>query len=93
MYKVFIEFVSILLLFFMFDFLDMRHVGILAPRPDIEPTPPAIEDEVLIARLTEKSPYKVLKFPQHLCSTMPHLDTIRREFFKHLFSHSFSVLS
>ena len=46
----------------MFDFLALRHVGILAPRPDIEPTPPSIEDEVLIAGLTEKSPYKVLKF-------------------------------
>ena len=29
-----------------FEFLATRHVGILAPRPGIEPAPPALEGEV-----------------------------------------------
>ena len=41
-FKVFIEFVVILLCFG-----SLRHVGILAPGVGIEPTPPALEGEVL----------------------------------------------
>ena len=46
-FKVFIEFVTILLLFFMFWFFGGEACGILAPRPGIEPAPPALEGEVL----------------------------------------------
>ena len=45
-FKVFIEFVTILLLFFVFRFWAMGHET-LAPSPRIEPTPPALEGEVL----------------------------------------------
>ena len=42
--KVFIEFVTILLLVLCFGFLTLRHVSeILAPWPRIEPAPPALE--------------------------------------------------
>ena len=48
--KVFIEFVTILLLFFMFwSFGHPRARGISAPRPRIESAPPALEGEVLTA--------------------------------------------
>ena len=49
-FKVFIEFVTILLLFYVLFFLAMRHVGFLAPlapRQGIEPTSPALESKVL----------------------------------------------
>ena len=54
-FKVFIEFVTILLLLFMFCFLPWG-MGILAPQPGIEPTPPALEGEVL----TTEQPGKLL---------------------------------
>ena len=48
--KVFIEFVTILLLFFMFwSFGHPRARGISAPRPRIESAPPALEGKVLTA--------------------------------------------
>ena len=65
---------------FTFRFFGHEACGILAAWPDIEPTPPTMEHEVLIARLPEKSLYKVLKFPQHLCFTSPRLNTITRDF-------------
>ena len=43
--KVFIEFVTILLLFYVLVF-GPEACGILAPRPGIEPAPPALEGEV-----------------------------------------------
>ena len=43
-FKVFIEFVTVLLLFW---FFGREACGILAPRPGIEPAPPALEGEVL----------------------------------------------
>ena len=46
-FKVFIEFVTILPLFFMFGFFGREARGILAPRPGIEPTLAALEGEVL----------------------------------------------
>ena len=49
--KLFIEFVTILLLFFMFHFFGHEAQGILAPQPGIKPTPPAWEGEVLISTL------------------------------------------
>ena len=46
-FKVFIEFVTPLLLLFMFWFSDSETYGILAPHSGIEPTPPALESQVL----------------------------------------------
>ena len=45
-FKVFMEFVTILLLFYVL-FFGLEARGILAPRPGIEPAPPALEGEVL----------------------------------------------
>ena len=44
--KVFFEFVTILLLFYVLVF-GRKACGILAPQPGIEPAPPALEGEVL----------------------------------------------
>ena len=46
-FKVFIEFVTILLVFHGFWFFGCKVCGILAPRPGIEPTAPALAGEVL----------------------------------------------
>ena len=46
-FKVFIEFVTILLLFSVFWFFGCKACGILAPQPGIEPALPALEGEVL----------------------------------------------
>ena len=55
-FKVFIEFLTILLLcFFMFWFFGREACGILVPRPGIEPTPPALEGEVLTTGKPGKS--------------------------------------
>ena len=62
MFKVFIEFVTILLLFLCFDFFGCKACGILAPQPGIEPTPPAVEGEVLTTGLPGKSPHLVPTF-------------------------------
>ena len=47
--KVFIEYVTIFLSFYLFIylFLAMRHVCFLAPQPGIKPSPLALEGEVL----------------------------------------------
>ena len=50
--KIFIEFVIILLLFYVFGY---QACGILASWPRMEPTPSALEGEVLTTGLTEKS--------------------------------------
>ena len=47
LFKVFLEFVTILLLFYI---LTTRHVGSLTPWLGIEPTPPALEGKVLPSR-------------------------------------------
>ena len=44
-FKVFIEFVTIVLLFLCFGF-GHKACGILAPGPGIKPAPPALEGEV-----------------------------------------------
>ena len=54
-FKVIIEFVTILLLF-CFSFLGHKACGILAPRPGIRPAHTALEGEVLITGLPGKSP-------------------------------------
>ena len=46
-FKVFIEFVTILLLFYVFWFFGPEECGILALQPGIEPAPPELEGEVL----------------------------------------------
>ena len=45
----------------MFSFFDLAACGILAPQPETEPTPPALEDKVLTTVLPGKSPL-FLKF-------------------------------
>ena len=45
--KVFIEFVTLLLLLFMFCFFGIQACGLLAPWPGMEPAPPVLEGEVL----------------------------------------------
>ena len=57
-FKVFIEFVTILLLFLCFGFFFFfghEACGILAPLPGIEPVPSALEDELLNTGLPGKS--------------------------------------
>ena len=45
-FKIFIEFVAILFLFYVLDFCQ-EACGILAPQSEIEPTRPALEGEIL----------------------------------------------
>ena len=55
-FKVFIDFVRILFLFFfMFWFFSHKAYGILAPWPGIEPEPLALEGKVLTTGLPGKS--------------------------------------
>ena len=54
-FKVFIEFVTILLLFYVLVFFGRKACGILAPRPGIEPVLPALEGKVLTTGLPGKS--------------------------------------
>ena len=53
--KVFIEFVTILLLLFMFLFFGPKACGILAPPPGIKPTSPALEGKVITSGPSGKS--------------------------------------
>ena len=46
-FKVFIEFVTILLLLYVVWFFGYKACGILAPQPGTEHAPPALEGEVL----------------------------------------------
>ena len=59
-FKVFIEFGTILLLFYVLAF-DRRECRILVPRPGVEPTPPALKDEVLTTRQPGKSHSHILE--------------------------------
>ena len=54
-FKVFIELVIILLLFFMFWFFGHEACGFLAPRPGIKPATPALEGKVLTTGLPGRS--------------------------------------
>ena len=56
-FKVFIEFVTILLLFYVLAFWPRRMCDILASQPGMEPTPPILECEVLIDEPPEKFSY------------------------------------
>ena len=54
-FKVFTEFVTILLLFYVSIFWPREACGILAPRPGIAPATPALEGETLSTGLPGKS--------------------------------------
>ena len=56
-FQVFIAFVTILLLYcFMLWFFGLEASGISAPRPGIEPAPPALKGKILTTGLPGKSP-------------------------------------
>ena len=63
--KIFIEFVTILFLFYVL-FFGWKAYGILAPRPGIEPTAHTLEGEVLPTGLSRKSHHLFLMVPFHL---------------------------
>ena len=46
-FKVFIEFVTVLFLFYVWGFFGCEACEILAPRPGTEPASPALEGEIL----------------------------------------------
>ena len=46
-FKVFIEFFTILLMFYVFGFFGHEVGGILAPQPGIKPSPSALEGNIL----------------------------------------------
>ena len=57
-FKVFSEFITILLLFYILSFWPQA-CGILAPQTGIELAPPSLKDKVLITGPPGKSPYKI----------------------------------
>ena len=58
-FKVFLGFVTLLLLLFMLWFFGSEARGILAPYPsEVEHTPLTLEDEVLTTALPGKSPWR-----------------------------------
>ena len=63
-FKVFIGIVIILLLFYVFGVLALRHVGSSVPQSEIKPIPPALEGE----GLTTGPPKKSLKSRPFLSS-------------------------
>ena len=68
-FLVFIEFVTILLLFYVFCccfFLGHKAPGILAPRPGIEPATSVLEGEVLTTGQIGKSPHSLLESPDKM---------------------------
>ena len=62
-FKVFIEFVTILLLVYVVSFFDFEAYGILAPRPGIEPAPAVLEGKVLTPGPTGNSPENIFCDP------------------------------
>ena len=56
-FKVFVAFITTLLLLYVLFFFDSKACGILAPQPGIEPALPALEGEVLTAGPLKKSPF------------------------------------
>ena len=68
-FKVFIEFITILLLFYVFSvclsvcFPSCEACGILTPWPGIEPTPLELEGEILTIEPTEKSHKLLFSYP------------------------------
>ena len=62
-FKVFIEFVTILPPFCVLVFWPVMHVGSFAPQPGIKPTPPALEGKASTTGPPGKSPGYTLKCP------------------------------
>ena len=60
-FKVFIEFVTLWLRLYVLVFFGSKACGILAPRPGIEPTTPALEGEVDDWTAREVPPYYILQ--------------------------------
>ena len=58
-FKVFTEFVAVLLLFYVLVFFGWEACGILAPCPGIEPVPPALESNISTTGQPEKHPTSV----------------------------------
>ena len=54
-FKVFIKFITIFILFYVLVFWGYKACGILTPQPGIKPTPPALEGKVLTTGLPGKS--------------------------------------
>ena len=68
-FKVFIEFVTILLLFYVLVFIFGPEAwGFLVHLPGIKPTPPALEGEVLTTGPSGKSLFASLKYKTNRCS-------------------------
>ena len=55
-FKIFIEFATTLLLFYVFWFFGPKACDILAPRPGIEPSPSVLEGEIITTGSPEKYP-------------------------------------
>ena len=77
-FKVFLEFVKILLLLFMFCFFGIEACGILVPWPGITSTAPALEGEVLTTgppgQSLDGSLFKVINGESFLIFYWPPLD-------------------
>ena len=58
-FKVFIEFVTILLLVYVVSFFDFEAYGILVSRPEIEPAPAVLEGKVLTPGPPGNSPANI----------------------------------
>ena len=71
-YKVFTEFVTILLLFYVLVLDPLDACRILAPQPGIEPTPPALEGKILTTGPPGKSPESKESCSQELSSRLIH---------------------
>ena len=71
-FKVFIEFVTILLLFYALVF-GHKARGIFAPQPGIEPAPPVLEGEVLIIGLPGSPCLFVLSIVSFAVQKLLHL--------------------
>ena len=66
-FKVFIEFVMILLLFYALIFFGPETCRILAPQPGIKPAPPALAGKVLITGPPVKSLIFILVLISRVC--------------------------
>ena len=78
-FKAFIEFVTIFLLFYVLAFLATEPVRILAPKPGIKSSTPALEGKVLTIVLPGKSLrhflYLAFRKSLHTLSRPPLMDT------------------
>ena len=70
MFKIFIQFVKILLLFFMFWFFCHEAYAIGVPWPEIKPAPPALEGKGLTTKwpvYLVKDASMIVEFPTSRC--------------------------